>query len=186
MPQRGFEPVFRKLALLIAISVAMGLAPGDARAQELGLTPSNVLSLWTNVNNALVAVAIVTSGGADRAQRVKATTPETFAGKTPADVLERVAEFRDKLDRLRRKAGLPATQRYQEDGGTVTPSVVFLNSGHVLDAVVQWLVKHTDRQQLVSPFYARHDFSGKTPSDVYGSVDLANRRIDIILANLSA
>ncbi len=183
LPRRGLETVFRKLVSLVIVVVAAGLVPGQARAVELGLTPSNVFSLWTNVNNALIAVAGASSRSAGWTKGVETTARVGFEGKNPGDVLERVAAFRDKLDRLRRTSGLSATRRYREDSGTVTPSVVFLNSGYVLDSVVEWLIESTGREQLVSPFYTRHDFSAKTPNDVFGLVDLANRRIDIILVN---
>ena len=62
--------------------------------------------------------------------------------------------------------------------------MVFLDSGHVLDAAVEWIVRNTPKGQLISQFYARHDVSGKTPSDVFGLVDLADRRIGRILAKI--
>ncbi len=175
--------MLRKLALVAAVALGTAIAAGAAQAQELGLTPSHVVGLWTNTNNALLTVAGLTSGDADWAKRLEAMAPERFEGKKPADVLNRVVEFRDKLDRLLQRSGQQETKRYQSGSGTVTPSVVFLNSGHVLDAVTLWIVAKTPREQLVSQYYTRHSFSGKTPSAAFGMVDLANRRIDRILAN---
>ena len=108
--------------------------------------------------------------------------PDRLENKKPADVLARAIEFRAKLDRLLAEHGMAPTKRYPRGAGRVTPSVVFLNSGLLLDAVVGWIIANTAKRQLVSPFYAHHAFSGKTPSDVFGMVDLANRRIDRILA----
>lgn len=52
----------RKFALTLAIIIGMSGAPGETLALELGLTPSNVFVLWTNVNNALITVAGTSSG----------------------------------------------------------------------------------------------------------------------------
>ncbi len=178
--------MFRKFRFFAIVLVALAAAPRGGQALELGLTPSNVFSLWTNINDALLAVARISSDNANWAKKVEASAPRAFAGKTPANVLERVAEFREKLDRLRRRDGMAKTARFENGDGVVSPSVVFLNSGHVLDGVALWIVNKTTKEQLVSPFFRRHDVSGKTPSDVFGLVDLANRRIDTILENSSA
>ena len=177
-------PLIGRPILFIAV-LLMGLGGGfnNANAVELGLTPSHVVSLWTNTNSALETMARILTKDASLQQKVKATKPQNFTGKKPADVLRRVGEFREKLDRLRQKTSLSPTKRYRHGTGTVTPSVVFLNSGHVLDATVHWVIKNSGKDQLVSPFYIRHDISGKTPSHAYSMVDLANRRIDMILAN---
>lgn len=182
--KQTISPLIVRPLVFIAV-LLMGLWGGfnTAGAVELGLTPSHVVSLWTNTNNALETMAGIITKDSSLQQKVKATTPLGFTGKKPGEVLKRVAEFREKLDRLRQKSSLPPTKRYQYGSGTITPSVVFLNSGHVLDATVHWVIKNSGKDQLVSPFYVRHDISGKTPSDAFAMVDLANRRIDIILAN---
>jgi len=64
--------------------------------------------------------------------------------------------------------------------GTVTPSVVFMHSGHVLDTTIQLLI-HLDRKRLISGYFRRHKISGQTPDGPYSLVDLANRRIDVLL-----
>lgn len=174
----------RKLAFALAVAAGMSIVPANGFAQELGLSPSHVVSLWANINNALVTAARITSDTAAWRENLARMSPQVFSDKKPTDVLEAVVAFRGKLDRLRRKSGLKATGRYGEGEGKVTPSVVFLNSGLVLDGLVYWVVKNTGPDQLVSGFYTRHDFTGKTPSDAFGQVDLANRRIDKILATL--
>lgn len=180
--QAGF--LSRKLAFALAVVAGTSIVPANGFAQELGLSPSHVVSLWTNINNALVTTARITSDTAVSHESLARMSPQVFSDKKPADVLEAVVAFRGKLDRLRRKSGLKATGQYGEGEGRVTPSVVFLNSGLVLDGLVYWVVKNTGPDQLVSGFYTRHDLSGKTPSDAFGQVDLANRRIDKILATL--
>ena len=180
--------MLKKSTLLVAtfffVSFAARSVPAIAQSStELGLTPSHVVSLWTNINDALVVIARITTRSKDVVSRLKGTVPQNFTGKKPADVLKRVAEFRDKLDRMRMERGMAPSRRYRHGSGTITPSVVFLNSGHVLDGAVSLIVKTTDRSQLVSQFYTRHNLAGKTPSHAFAMADLANRRIDIIQAN---
>ena len=43
----------RKIMPVLAISVGLAVVPGPGTAVELGLTPSHVFSLWTNINAAL-------------------------------------------------------------------------------------------------------------------------------------
>ena len=174
--------MFKKILLIIGIALGATGEIEAAHAQELGLTPSHVYGLWTNINNALVAVADASSGGGQvLAESLNAATPNNFENKKPSHVLERAIEFRAKLDRMLAAENLKPTKRYENIGGSVTPSVVFLNSGHLLDSVVLWIVANSSREQMINPFYTLHAFSGKTPSDVFSLVDLANRRIDKIL-----
>lgn len=114
-------------------------------------------------------------------ETVAAMRPKSFAGKVPADVLERARAAREKLDSLRRNSGLEQTVLIDSNEGRITPSDVYLNSGHVLDGLVGWLIHGTGPELLASRFYVRHKYSGKTPSDVFGLVDLANRRLEMIL-----
>ncbi|MDP6342944.1 MAG: hypothetical protein QF578_19340 [Alphaproteobacteria bacterium] len=171
----------RRFAAAILATVFLALAPKGALATELGLTPNQVVSLWTNINAALLDSAAAIAKDPGLQGQMKALTPGQFKGKKPSDVLGRVAEFRDRLDKLRARGGLPATSRYGEGDGKITPSVVFLNSGRVLNATVDWLIRNTERDQLVSQYYRRHAFSGKTPSHAFAMVDLAVRRLDLIL-----
>lgn len=182
-PRRPGARRLRRVVPFIAAVLIMAVSTTqESFAVELGLTPSHVVSLWTNTNNALVALARISSKNSDLAKRVDTTTTRSFSGKKPADVLKRVEEFRGKLDRLRSESNLPTTRRRDNDGGVVTPSLVFLNSGYVLDATVDWIIRNSSRKQLVSQFYVRHDIAGKTPSDAFSFVDLANRRLDMILS----
>ena len=179
--------MFRKLALMLAFLAGIGAGASESVALELGLTPSNVFSLWINVNDAVLATARISSGDGDWAAKLEAMKPGRFEGKKPADVLGQAFAFRDKLDRLRDRGGLGPTKRIGKgDGEEVTPSVVFLNSGHVLDGLVLWIIRNTGKEQIVSQFYTRHDVSGKTPSDVFGLVELANRRLDRLLSKAGA
>lgn len=171
---------FKSIKLSIFI-ILLAFATAPAHAIELGMTPSHVSSLWMNINNALVDSAAALTGDDVLSGKLSAMNPEVFQGKKPGEVLEQVAQFRGKLDRLRNKHGQKATPIYLDpEGGDVTPSVVFVNSGHVLDATAFLLIR-LDGERLVSGYYTRHDISGKTPSDAYSLVNLANRRMDLLL-----
>lgn len=173
------------MKLMLTVAVGLAIVPGSGHAVELGLTPSHVFSLWTNINTALVTTGSAVTGDDDVSRRLAGMSPAAFHDKTPGNVLEQVAAFRDKLDRLKAASGLNATQVYRDpEGGEVTPSVVFLNSGHVLDSLVLLLI-HSDSKRLVGGFYARHEISGKTPSNVFGLVDLANRRMDALMRTVT-
>lgn len=176
----------RKAALAMAVVAAVFAAPGQGRALELGLTPSNVVGLWTNVNEALLATARVVSNDSVWLAQVAELAPGTFEGKKPSDVLQRVTEFRTKLNRLREGFGLKETDSNVKFDGTITPSVVFLKSGEVLNGLVDWIIRNTSDQQLVSQFYTDRQIQGMTPSDAFGFVDLATRRLDQIIAKAGA
>ncbi len=163
---------------LFILSLSFILTPFRAQAVELGLTPSNVFDLWTNIDNALIGAG--QSKDAALAERLKAMKPQSFKGIKPAAVLKQVETFRDKLDRMGTGYGIEPTPVYKNPaGGTVTPSVVFLNSGYVLDHIVLVLNK-VDGERLISGYYERRDVRNKTPSDVYAMVELANRRMDVL------
>jgi hypothetical protein len=178
----AWPDVRRRLASIAVILIGTVFFPAPGGALELGLTPSQVFSLWTNINDCLLASTGVVSGDREWRESLEATSPRRFEGKAPADVLERLTVFRAKLDELRRTAGLAPVAAVEHGYSAVTPSDVFLNSGQVLDGLVEWLIVNTGREQLVSRFYTRHGFTGKVPNDVFGLVDLADRRIDSILA----
>lgn len=171
----------RIATLCIVILGLMAATVGRSVAQDLGITPSHVYGMWRNVNDALLAVARVVSDDAAWRASLAEMPVRAVTEKRPAEVLGQVAVFRDQLDRLRRAAGMDAVQRAEDYGGEITPTVVFLNSGQMLNGVVDWLLKYDDPQLLLSQYYRRPRISGKTPGDVFTLVDLANRRIHLIL-----
>ncbi len=174
--------VFDKTRQIMALApILLVLLVSPARAVELGLTPSHVYATWTNINATLVALGKAVTGDERLVRRLEAMGPSVFQGKKPADVLKQLAIFRGKLDRLKSRHGLQATPVYQDPaGGKVTPSVVFLNSGHVLDSTVLLLIR-LDGARLISGYFTRHEVSGKTPDGPYSLIALANRRIDALL-----
>ncbi len=174
--------------VLGAVALGTVASPGQARALELGLTPSQVFGLWVNINNSLLAVGGLTSDDERWVGELSATAPKPFEGKQPRDVLALVKAFQSRFHDFHsphndespgRRTGTPSG-----DGGerTVTPSDVFLESGHVLDDLVGHILELGNRKLPITQFYARNSFRGKTPSHVYGLVDLAHRRLASILA----
>lgn len=174
--------VWRRLSLLpMLLPMVLALLLSPARAVELGLTPSHVFDAWININATLVAVGAVASGDKRLVRRLEAMKPRVFTGKKPADVLKKLVIFRGKMDRLRSRHGLNATPVYENPaGGKVTPSEVFLNTGHLLDSAVLLLIR-LDERRLIAGYFKRHNSSGETPNGPYSLIDLANRRIDALL-----
>lgn len=174
--------LFRPTLFAASILLTTAIGVGSSAALELGLTPNHVYSLWTNINASLLVISEQTARNPMLPARVEAMSRKSFSGKTPADVLREIAGFQAKVDGLRRTAKLPGVKPGPGADGAITPSVVFLASGNVLDGVVDWLIRHTGPEQLVSQLYTVHDFTGKKHSDVFAMVDLANRRLDAILS----
>ncbi|MFQ5984604.1 MAG: adenylate/guanylate cyclase domain-containing protein [Alphaproteobacteria bacterium] len=163
----------RKQALVLLDDVAIG--------------PSNVFSVWLNINAALVFAAEELTSDPTFVAELEATSSTEFTGKVPANVLKRVVEFRNKLDLLRTKNGLEPTNVYVDPSGKeVTPALVYVNSGHVLDSLVNFVLSVLRKGDLlVGKYYKDHGPIGKKPSDVFGLVDLADRRLDQLLCRLN-
>lgn len=167
--------------VLVLVLPAMVAAQERRDAFELGLTPNHVYSLWSNINGALLVVARIQAKDATWDRELSSMAVRAPVDNVPAEVLRRVAEFRDRLNRLRDQAGMEATLPLEDRGAVVTPSDVFMGSGHMLDGVVEWIIEMTPPHRLVSPFYQQAKFEGMQPRDVFTLVDLAVRRLDLIL-----
>ncbi len=176
---------------LEAAEKAPGLEEERTKASVLldsvAITPSNVFSLWLNINAALVLAAEESTRDASFAVDLKATEPAQLTDKAPADSLKRAVEFRNKLDLLRAKNDLEPTDVFVDPSGEeVIPAEVFANSEHVLDSLLDFIVVVFSKDELlIGEYYKDHGLSGKKPSDVFGLVDLANRRIDQLLKRLN-
>jgi len=164
------------------------LNPGQAGVRNLGLTPSHVYALWVNINDSLIEVARVVSDDISRRETILSTPPKSFEGKMPSDVFDSVMRRRRMLERL--GSSFPIAGHLAEIGSNnvehelVTPSDVFVNSGQILDGLVVWLIQNTDTKQRISGSYTCRKIHDKTPNDVFGLVDPANRRLEIILSKL--
>lgn len=174
----------RGISILAAAVVAISLTASDGHSLELGLRPSHVYSLWTNLNECIIASGKVVSSDKNWNRRLSTMKPAKFSGKNPTDVLRLAREVRTKIDRLRSRTGLHPLKWTYEDHTVVTPTTVYLNSGKMLDGLTEWLIKRTGPDELISKFYRPLVFRGKTPSDVFSMVDLANQRLDRVVAKL--
>lgn len=167
-------------AVCLAASICAISPP--ALAGDLRLTPGHVYSTWSNLNDCLLAIGREQSHDETVSDQLASMEPTVYAGKKPADVLARVGEFQVGLNRLRASWNLSSLPQIPQDYERVTPREVYLNSGTVTDALVEILILLSGPEQQVSPFYAHNEFDGMSPSDVFGLVDLAVRRLEIILA----
>lgn len=165
------------------------VTPPTSHAMELGLTPSHVFSLWTNINQSLLAYAQTLSDDDAWVENLSTMSPKTFTGKRPKDVFEKAQEFRAKLKPLIPiiesnpdwlKSFRPTGEKIINEE-EITPSEVFLISTQILNGIVDDLIKKTDQERLISPFYIQHGFTEKRPSDVFGLVDLAILRSELII-----
>lgn len=174
--------LFKKLRRLARFApLPLLLLANPANAVELGLTPSHVFATWMNINETLIALGSTRDDSGVLSDSLSAMTATQFTGKKPGEVLNQLNVFRAKLDQLSAMQGQKATPIFKDPaGGTVTPSVVFMNSGHVLDSTVL-LLASIDEEHKIAGFFTRYEVSGKTPDGPYSLVDLANRRIDALL-----
>ena len=170
----------RSLGLAFFLVLA---APASAeREASLGMTPNQVFNVWFNINEALIAASDVIAPESGVKEALMELSPASVPdGKQLVDVLIRVETFRQRLDALRRSEGLPTSRTVQFRSPEVTSSYVFVNSSHLLNALVDWLIRNTPPEQLVGRFYRRRDFHDKTLDEVYALVDLAQRRMELLL-----
>jgi len=170
---------------VFALCLCFGPLSTAAFAQQrLGMTPSHVYGLWDSINKAVLALQMVRDGNDKPAKQLLDMKPKSFENAKAADALKYVAAFRKQIDVLRRRADLPPTRIYKwNPNEEITPSIVFLNSGFALDALMEWMISETNRDFLISPFYNNEAFTGKTPGDVASLAELATRRFVWILNN---
>lgn len=169
------------LTLIFTLPFGGALASVGSHPLELGLTPSHVFSIWVNINKALVTISTIVSDNPVWQREIKSMKPRMFKGKIPADVLVHVERLEFRIDQSWTDIKTMPAWLKTSDHKEVTPSKVFLASGHVLNDVIAKLIDISDSNLLVSSFYARHTYMDKTPNDVFGLVDLAHRRLDQIL-----
>lgn len=99
--------------------------------------------------------------------------------------MTQTAEFRSVLERLLGQLKLAKVQVYKDPlGRKVTPGVVYVNAGYIMDSLIFAL--HTasaSREKPLGDLYDVPAATGKTPSDVFGLVSLATRRLQLITAS---
>ena len=166
----------RKVMVFLAI-ISVVYMPTVAGALDVGLTPSHVYSLWVNINTAILSVGKFVGGEGIAKNSISAIKPGKFTGKTPGNVLALSLEVESLIDGLRITSDLPPTRGLDVGSENTTPSDVFLVSSRVLISGVELIIRKTEADHLISPYFSHHIFDGKTPSDVYALVDLAHRRL---------
>jgi hypothetical protein len=194
-----FMDKFAKIIAILALFLVAAM-PAQAVAQtgELGLTPSPVYGLWRNINKAVMAYGRLYIIDEAWLGKLEDMEPNKFSEKIPADVLELVERFDAKLNELNELKGhkkrnvadslldgsLP--HLLSTDVSRITPSHVFLRSGQLLINISGSILIESTAAVVISPFFEEHKFSGKTPSDVFGLVDRALRRLDKISVRLKS
>ena len=184
--------LIKAIFILMLPLFAAPSALGDDRAVDLGLTPSPVYSLWTNINRAVIAYAGVRSNDKEWLKKLNSMEPNKFYNKVPADVLELVDEFSTKLNEVDEDGSIHASDTLLDgklpnllasEDNRVTPSLVYLYSGQVLVNIAGDILHSSTTPIEISPFFVEYGFIGapKTTSDVFGLVDLALRRLDEIV-----
>ncbi len=176
------------VGLLLAVQPSAAQTPAaDSKkesAVELGeISPDGPFRIWTSINRVLLDYALV-SGGEGLKSQVQGLSAGQFDAMTPGDVLAQSVEYRNTLERLRDRLKLSKVPVYVDPlGRAVTPGVVFVNAGHIMDATVAALFTASDKpDKSFGDLYDVPVTSGKTPSDVFALVSLATSRLELIAA----
>lgn len=182
--------------LLMTLLMTLCYLPTTASAVEKGLTPSHVYGLWTNINSATLTLAAqYNKGDSEWLNKVHNQQAAEFSDKTSDDVLQQVRAYQAKLNSLRAQRSHAAKSQAasksndkstdQQAAVEITSSMVFLDTGELLDSLVGTILTELAADELISPYFKTQSFSGKTSSDVYGLVEMANRRLDQIVNKAS-
>jgi hypothetical protein len=174
----------------ITISLLLVPVSQPAQAIELGLTPSDVFGLWSNINRIVVDYGKSHLSDHTAIRNLVKIQGEHFSDKTPSDVLGRVNQFSQIATPLS-----PATHGKDEsllleekivflirhNKTETTPSVVYMRSIDVLIALAQTLLLPANKLPSISSYFVDREYKDKTPSDVYGLVILATNRLEFII-----
>ena len=157
----------------------------DADVVELGpITPDHPYQIWTAINDVVLKYALM-KGGDELKSRVAGVYAGQSDGKTPGDVMTQTDEFRVVLEKLLGQLKLAKVQVFKDPlGRKVTPGVVYVNAAYIMDSIIFAL--HTASPSQDKPLGDLYDVplaTGNTPSDVFGLVSLATRRLQLILGS---
>ncbi len=167
------------------VAAAPTVASSEEGIIELGkISPNGPYRLWTAINKVLLDYALL-KGGEELRSQAEGLYSGQIDGKTPADVLTQAAEFRGTLEQLLDRLNLPKVEVYKDPlGRSVTPAVVFVNAGHIMDAVVSAFHSASNKPDTsLGDLYDVPVATGKTPSDVFRLAYLATRRLQLIAAS---
>lgn len=173
------------LGLLFTAPASVAQSQSEtASVVELGkITPNDSYQLWSAINRALLEYA-----GAIGGKKLQFDVVEVYADlafdMTPADVMTQTADFRVVLDMILDQLKLAKSQTYEDPlGRKVTPGVVYVNAGYLLDSTIFALHTTSDRQgKPLGDLYVVPTAADKTPNDVFELVSLATNRLRLILA----
>lgn len=150
---------------------------------EYGFTPNHVYALWDGVDVALTELE--NKIAEEQSVEIPKIIAQKYSGKKPADVLVLVEAFYEKLGKLRAYYQLPYKaldiKSSKSRSYEVTPSIVYTFSGEVVDNLSEVLIKAVPNE-TVSRYYPAEYYQEKTPSDVFGYVERANKRLMQLLA----
>lgn len=189
-----------KLFFIIPIlAVLFHLFPlNTANAEEnpsRGITPIQVYSLWVNINSAIEYYAQRGDFSDETLVLVENVEAKKFTGKIPEDVFNLVGEVITSFSILTEHEVTShgnSLENLEEEifsvispkDGSVTPTMVFLRSTILLDFIMQDIVHHNNNDDIIiSPFYDINEYENKVPSDVYGLVEKALDRVNILVAS---
>ncbi len=139
------------------------------------VTPNDVFSVVTRLGDALLAVPQIRKGSAF--QQIQAMKVKAFTDKTPENVFVRTQHLCGLIDQLRKDANLGPVPRVARGQDIAIPAEVYLSAANCLDSVME-LIAHEDVDQALGELQQRTEFTGKTPSDVYGLIALAVGRLE--------
>lgn len=181
-----FQLIRKKFVPVGLLFFLLCLAPGKGVALELGLTPSHVYGLWLNINTVFIDLQKEELSNSRVLAGIEGMQPLVFEGKKPANVLALAKPLHQNLMKAFNLSAPPPTpnwvksyQALEGKSGLVetTPSQVYLLSSFILNSLVEKYVAVSNGTKPISRFYSDHKVSNKTPSDVFGLVDLISRRL---------
>ncbi|MBL4693235.1 MAG: hypothetical protein JKY92_07890 [Magnetovibrio sp.] len=189
MVKHTTTPYIVLACMVLALSVSV---PKQVQALELGLTPSHVFGIWLNINTVALEIQKSSKLKPTKLPGAKSLVPKIFSNKKPEDVFARANLVQKKLILTLGIETLPKTPQWildyqvlEGEAGKkeVTPSQVFVLSSNILHALVKKYSEVNNHSQPISQYYKDNKILGKTPSDVFGLVDLLSRRLDALNVN---
>jgi len=165
------------------------LTSQPVQAVELGLKPSDVFALWTNINRMVLDLGRFNLADDIAIEALQNMEINRQRNKTPSDVLGKVADFTALIEPLhihfRGESDANLLERQivflvRHNKTETTPSIVFMRSSDIMVNMAHILAAYSDHEPLISPYFMLEDFYDKTPSDVYALVELATHRLEYV------
>jgi hypothetical protein len=180
-----------KFIMLLVFAVC-SFAPSSADSQITKITPSQPYAIWININQALIDLSTLKVSDVEVYKQIEEVGLESFSGKKPDDVYILVGEFRQGFSVYSGRdltthgdniSELEETIIYtlRTANNEIIPAMVFSRSVLVLDLIMQSYIELDSSARLLSPYYKLGQYDDKNPSDVYALVDLASKRLQILI-----